>query len=43
MVARNDGTDSWTYTYDYNNMMTKAVKNGVTRGQYFYDGDGKRA
>lgn len=41
-ITKNDGTDSWTYTYDYNNMMTKAVKNSVTQGQYLYDGDGKR-
>ncbi len=42
MVTKNEGVDSWTYAYDYSNMMTKAVKNGVTQGQYLYDGDGKR-
>ena len=42
MVTKSDGTDSWTYEYDYKNMMVKAVKNRVTQGQYFYDGDGRR-
>ncbi len=41
-MTKNDGVDSWSYTYDYNNMMTRAVKNGSSQGQYFYDGDGKR-
>ncbi|MBI2183589.1 MAG: RHS repeat-associated core domain-containing protein [Thaumarchaeota archaeon] len=37
-----EGGDTWNYTYNYNNMMTKAVKNGVTQGQYFYDGENRR-
>ncbi len=42
VITKNDRVDSWSYVYDYNNMMIRAVKNGATQGQYYYDGDGKR-
>jgi len=41
-LTKVNGTESWTYTYDYNNMMIRATKNSVIQGEYFYDGDGKR-
>ena len=37
-----NGIGSWTYTYDYNNIMIRVANSGVTKGQYFYDGDGER-
>ncbi|MBL8012234.1 MAG: hypothetical protein JNN05_00155, partial [Candidatus Omnitrophica bacterium] len=34
--------DSKAFTYDVENRLIDAKKNGVTLGQYFYDGDGGR-
>jgi RHS repeat-associated protein len=36
------GTDTWDYTYDYANRLTKVEKNSTTLGEYVYDGDGRR-
>lgn len=41
MVARNDGT-SWTFSYDYENRLTKVVHSGSTVQQNFYDAGGNR-
>lgn len=42
MITKTNGTESWSYTYDYNNMIIRATKNSVIQGEYFYDGDGQR-
>jgi RHS repeat-associated protein len=36
------GTDTWVYTYDYANRLTRVEKNSALLGEYTYDGDGKR-
>ena len=36
------GDDTWDYTYDYANRLTKVEENDSTIGEYIYDGDGKR-
>ena len=41
-IQRTKGTDTWAYTYDYANRLTKVEKNSETQGEYVYDGDGKR-
>jgi RHS repeat-associated protein len=35
-------TGGWTYSYDYENRLTKAVQSGTTLQQNYYDGDGNR-
>jgi RHS repeat-associated protein len=35
-------TDTWVYTYDCANRLTRIEKNNTTLGEYVYDGDGKR-
>ena len=35
-------TGGWTYSYDYENRLTKAVHSGTTVQQNFYDGNGER-
>jgi len=41
-VEKSKGIDTWTYTYDYANRLTKVEKNETTLGDYIYDGDGRR-
>ncbi len=41
-TQKSKGTDTWVYTYDYANRLTKVEKNSSTIGEYVYDGDGKR-
>ena len=41
-TQKTKGTDTWVYTYDYVNRLTKVEKNDTTLGEYIYDGDGKR-
>jgi len=41
-TQKTKGSDTWSYTYDYANRLTKVEKNSVTLGEYVYDGDGKR-
>jgi len=41
-IQKTKGTDTWVYTYDYANRLTKVEKNSETIGEYIYDGDGKR-
>jgi len=35
-------SDTWVYTYDYANRLTKVEKNSAILGEYVYDGDGRR-
>ncbi|MBU7022412.1 MAG: hypothetical protein HXS41_15280, partial [Theionarchaea archaeon] len=42
MTERTTNTDSWAYTYDYANRLTRVEKNSVTLGEYKYDGIGRR-
>ena len=41
-IQKTKGTDTWDYTYDYANKLTKVEENDSTIGEYVYDGDGKR-
>jgi len=41
-TQKTKGSDTWVYTYDYANRLTKVEKNSATLGEYIYDGDGKR-
>jgi RHS repeat-associated protein len=41
-TQKSKGSDTWTYTYDYANRLTKVEKNSAPLGEYVYDGDGKR-
>jgi RHS repeat-associated protein len=41
-TQKTKGTDTWVYTYDHANRVSKAEKNSATLGQYVYDGDGRR-
>jgi RHS repeat-associated protein len=41
-TQKTKGLDTWAYTYDYRNRLTKVEKNTSTIGEYTYDGDGKR-
>jgi RHS repeat-associated protein len=41
-TQKTKGLDTWVYTYDYANRLTKIEKNATTEGEYVYDGDGKR-
>jgi RHS repeat-associated protein len=41
-TEKTKGEDSWEYTYDYANRLTKLEKNNTILGEYVYDGDGKR-
>jgi len=41
-TQKTKGTDTWVYTYDYANRLTKIEKNSETIGEYIYSGDGKR-
>jgi RHS repeat-associated protein len=41
-TQKTKGTDTWDYTYDYVNRLTKVEKNSATIGEYVYDGDSKR-
>ncbi len=41
-TQKTKGTDTWVYTYDYANRLTKVEKNSAVLGEYVYDGGGKR-
>jgi RHS repeat-associated protein len=41
-TQKTKGTDTWAYTYDYANRLTRVEKNSSILGEYVYDGDGKR-
>jgi len=41
-TQKTKGTDTWVYTYDYANRLTKVEKNSETLGEYVYDGGGRR-
>ncbi|MBU7048206.1 MAG: hypothetical protein HXS54_17355, partial [Theionarchaea archaeon] len=41
-TQKTKGTDTWDYTYDYANRLTKIEENSAATGEYVYDGDGRR-
>jgi RHS repeat-associated protein len=41
-TQKTKSTDTWDYTYDYGNRLTKIEENSTTTGEYVYDGNGKR-
>jgi RHS repeat-associated protein len=41
-TQKTKGLDTWMYTYDYANRLTKVEKNSESVGEYVYGGDGKR-
>jgi RHS repeat-associated protein len=41
-TQKTKGTDTWDYTYDYENRLKKVEKNSVTLEEYVYNGDGER-
>jgi YD repeat-containing protein len=41
-IQKTKGDDTWDYTYDYANRLTKVEENDSTIGEYVYGGDGKR-
>jgi RHS repeat-associated protein len=41
-TQKTKGTDTWVYTYDYANRLTKVEKNSATLEEYVYNGNGKR-
>lgn len=41
-TQKTQGSDSWGYTYDSANKLTRVERNGVVLGEYVYDGYGKR-
>jgi RHS repeat-associated protein len=41
-IQKTKDEDTWDYTYDYVNRLTKIEKNQSILGEYAYDGDGKR-
>jgi RHS repeat-associated protein len=41
-TQKTKGTDTWDYTYDCADRLTKIEKNQAIVGEYEYDGDGKR-
>ncbi len=41
-TQKTKGTDTWTYTYDHANRLTKVEENSSTVGEYVYNGDGWR-
>jgi RHS repeat-associated protein len=41
-TQKTKGLDTWMYTYDSANRLTKVEKNSETTGEYIYDGDSKR-
>jgi len=41
-TQKTKGTDTWVYTYDYANRLTKVEENSATIGEYVYDGEGRR-
>jgi RHS repeat-associated protein len=41
-TQKNKGTDTWDYTYDYENRLKKVEKNSVILEEYVYNGDGER-
>jgi YD repeat-containing protein len=42
MLTRTKGTDTWSYTYNAQDMLTEAEKNQQVLAQYGYNGDGRR-
>ena len=41
-IQKTKGTDTWDYTFDYMNRLTRVEKNQTTLGEYVYDGYGRR-
>lgn len=41
-TQKTKGNDTWSYTYDYANRLTKVEENSAAMGEYVYDGEGKR-
>jgi RHS repeat-associated protein len=41
-TQKTKGIDTWAYTYDFADRLTKMEKNSAILGEYIYDGDGKR-
>jgi RHS repeat-associated protein len=41
-TQKTKGTDTWDYTYDYADRLTKVEENSSTTGEYVYDGKSKR-
>ncbi|MBU7027823.1 MAG: hypothetical protein HXS48_12880, partial [Theionarchaea archaeon] len=41
-TQKTKGSDTWVYTHDYANRLTKVEKNSATLGEYVYDGEGRR-
>ncbi|MGC1120082.1 MAG: RHS repeat-associated core domain-containing protein [Candidatus Methanofastidiosia archaeon] len=42
MTEKTTSTDTYTYQFDPANRLQNVKKNGLTIGEYYYDGDGKR-
>ena len=43
LLYKNDVTDTWNYTYDWENRLTVVENNGTTHSRFYYDADGRRA
>ncbi len=41
-TQKTKGTDTWVYTYDDANRLTRVEKNAAVLGEYVYDGGGRR-
>ncbi len=41
-IRKDDSTNTWEYSYDYENRLTSVKENGQVIEQYIYDGDGRR-
>jgi YD repeat-containing protein len=41
-TQKTKGTDTFVYTYDHVNRLTRTEKNDTVVGEYVYDGSGKR-
>lgn len=41
-TGKTQGNDTWVYTYDCGNRLTKVEKNSTLLAEYTYDGDGRR-
>ena len=42
LTSKDEGTDTWTYTWNAENQLTKVEKNGVEQARFGYDPLGRR-
>jgi YD repeat-containing protein len=42
LASKTEGTDTWTYTWNAENQLTKVEKNGAEVGRFSYDPFGRR-